>query len=217
MTMTEIPWVVSKNCSTEAGEPQDPDAVVTLVSALWRELPQAQCGRCGFPTCRRYAESIAAGKADLNLCPPGGTRTRNALQAILGNGVAAGVPEPLVLKTAYIEEDGCIGCTKCMEACPVDAIVGAKGLMHSVVDAWCPACELCVAVCPTDCIEMRSSSCEDRHGQAAGAAARFEAKKLRIEKTGSQEFLLVELGGEGASKDKFRNQVLSAVNRARRS
>jgi electron transport complex protein RnfB len=120
-------------------------------------LPQTQCTRCGYPSCRDYASAIAADEARINQCPPGGTETILALSALTGLAV-----EPLnkdnglesAPKVAYIDEERCIGCTKCLPPCPVDAIVGARQRMHTVVAEACTGCELCVAPCPVDCIVM---------------------------------------------------------------
>lgn len=129
--------------------------LVEQVDAL---LPQTQCGQCGHPGCRPYAQAIVEGEA-INRCPPGGQKTIDALAHLLGveapsldaeHGVARDVPY-----VAYIREDECIGCTKCIQACPVDAIVGAAKLMHTVIISECTGCDLCVDPCPVDCIEMR--------------------------------------------------------------
>ena len=120
-------------------------------------LPQTQCTRCGYPSCRDYAVAISGGEADINQCPPGGTETILALAALTGrmsaplnrdNGIESA---PAV---AFIDEARCIGCTKCLPPCPTDAIVGAPRLMHTVVAELCTGCELCVAPCPVDCITM---------------------------------------------------------------
>jgi len=130
------------------------DPIVEQIDEL---LPQTQCGQCGFPGCRPYAESIAAGDV-INKCPPGGQSTINAIANLLD------VPAPELdaehgveseVKTvAYIREDECIGCTKCIQACPVDAILGAAKLMHTVITDECTGCDLCVEPCPVDCIDM---------------------------------------------------------------
>ncbi|WP_114416456.1 electron transport complex subunit RsxB [Marinospirillum perlucidum] len=127
-----------------------------LVEKIDQLLPQTQCGQCGHPGCRPYAEAIAAGE-DINKCPPGGETTIQALADLLGR-------EPLPLdaeegatsekRVAFIREDECIGCTKCIQACPVDAILGAPKLMHTVIVDECTGCDLCVEPCPVDCIDM---------------------------------------------------------------
>jgi electron transport complex protein RnfB len=121
-------------------------------------LPQTQCGQCGYPGCRPYAEAIAAGEATINRCPPGGEAGIQALADLLDIE-----PEPLDAEhgveaetmVAHVIEEDCIGCTKCIQACPVDAIIGAAKQMHTVVSAECTGCDLCVEPCPVDCIEMR--------------------------------------------------------------
>ena len=130
------------------------DPIVDQINAL---LPQTQCGQCGHPGCRPYAEAIAQQADPINLCPPGGETTIKALADLLDVEVLsldaeAGVDS--VPKIAYIREDECIGCTKCIQACPVDAILGAAKLMHTVIVDECTGCDLCVEPCPVDCIDM---------------------------------------------------------------
>lgn len=128
--------------------------VVDQIEAL---LPQTQCGQCSFPGCRPYAEAIANGEA-INKCPPGGEATIKALADLLGveaPSLDAEHGEEKPPSVAYIREDECIGCTKCIQACPVDAILGAAKQMHTVIAAECTGCDLCVEPCPVDCIEMR--------------------------------------------------------------
>jgi len=120
-------------------------------------LPQTQCTRCGYPSCRDYASAVVAGKADINQCPPGGAAGIAALAQLLDRdplplNPANGVEKPREI--AFIDEAVCIGCTKCIQACPVDAIVGASKLMHTILADECTGCELCIAPCPVDCIAM---------------------------------------------------------------
>ncbi|HEY5681562.1 MAG TPA: RnfABCDGE type electron transport complex subunit B [Pseudomonadales bacterium] len=124
----------------------------TLVESIDGLLPQTQCAQCGYPGCRPYAEAVAAGAA-INLCPPGGPETHRALARLLGRSEEDPPQEASKLK-ARIREDGCIGCYLCVEACPVDAIVGAPRYLHTVLEAACTGCELCVPACPVDCIDM---------------------------------------------------------------
>ena len=131
----------------------DGDPIVDQIDAL---LPQTQCGQCGHPGCRPYAEGIAAGEA-INKCPPGGQTTIDQLAELLNVesvplDAEHGVED--VRKVAYIREDECIGCTKCIQACPVDAILGAAKQMHTVIVDECTGCDLCVEPCPVDCIDM---------------------------------------------------------------
>ncbi|MBM69246.1 MAG: electron transport complex subunit RsxB [Haliea sp.] len=119
-------------------------------------LPQTQCGQCGFPGCRPYAEAIAGGEA-INKCPPGGEATIQALADLLdveAPPLDEEHGEEKVKAVAFIREDECIGCTKCIQACPVDAILGAAKQMHTVIASECTGCDLCVEPCPVDCIDM---------------------------------------------------------------
>jgi H+/Na+-translocating ferredoxin:NAD+ oxidoreductase subunit B len=120
-------------------------------------LPQTQCTRCGYQGCRPYAEAIAGGGAQINQCPPGGAATITSLAALLHRdplplNPANGVEGPPLV--ALIDEATCIGCAKCLPPCPVDAIIGARKQMHTVITALCTGCELCIAPCPVDCISM---------------------------------------------------------------
>jgi electron transport complex protein RnfB len=150
-------------------------------------LPQTQCTRCGYPSCREYADAIAGGSAGINQCPPGGTETILALADLTGRAV-----EPLnkdnglesAPKVAFIDESRCIGCTKCLPPCPVDAIVGARQRMHTVVAELCTGCELCVAPCPVDCILMIPMLASPLQSltlpDADASRARFEARNARV-------------------------------------
>ncbi|MBL8383645.1 MAG: electron transport complex subunit RsxB [Burkholderiales bacterium] len=159
--------------------------MTSLADRIDALLPQTQCTRCGYPGCRPYAEAIAAGAADLNQCPPGGAAGIVKLADLLGRAPKAlnpanGVEKPL--EAAVIDEARCIGCTLCIQACPVDAILGAAKQMHTVLASWCTGCELCVAPCPVDCIAMvpvappRAWTDAD----AATARARYHARNARL-------------------------------------
>ena len=128
-----------------------------LAERLDRLLPQTQCGQCGFDGCRPYAEAMARGEAGIDRCPPGGDAGARALASALGIAPQPydrnrGAHRPGAL--AFVIEADCIGCTKCIQACPVDAIAGGPKHMHTVVDALCTGCELCIPACPVDCIVM---------------------------------------------------------------
>ncbi|MBM0746235.1 electron transport complex subunit RsxB [Pantoea eucrina] len=132
------------------------DPIVEQIDAV---LPQSQCGQCGYPGCRPYADAVGNNGEAINKCAPGGEQTMLRLAELLNVE-----PQPLdggaeiltpVRTVAWIDEENCIGCTKCIQACPVDAIVGATRAMHTVLSDVCTGCDLCVAPCPTDCIEMR--------------------------------------------------------------
>jgi len=130
------------------------DPIVDQLDAL---LPQTQCGQCSYPGCRPYAEAIAGGDA-INKCPPGGQTTINAIADLLDVEAPSldeeHGEESDVKKVAFVREDECIGCTKCIQACPMDAILGAAKQMHTVIADECTGCDLCVEPCPVDCIDM---------------------------------------------------------------
>jgi electron transport complex protein RnfB len=168
-------------------------------------LPQTQCTRCGYPSCREYAEAIARGDARINRCPPGGTETILALAALTGRTV-----EPLdrdngieaAPKVAFIDEERCIGCTKCLPPCPVDAILGARQRMHTVIAEVCTGCELCVAPCPVDCIVMipllasplPTLSLPDPDA----SRARFQARTARLERRAAERAATLAAKKRGA-------------------
>jgi electron transport complex protein RnfB len=127
--------------------------LVTRIDAL---LPQTQCTECGQPGCRPYAQAIAEGRTDIDRCPPGGDAGVAALAHLLGRPAKALHPQHAwrAPRVARVDEAACIGCTKCIQACPVDAIVGASKLMHTVIASWCTGCGLCLPPCPVDCIAL---------------------------------------------------------------
>ena len=142
-----------------AGRAATQNRLIDEIDAL---LPQTQCGRCTFAGCRPYATALANGEADINQCPPGGDATAVALAKLLGREARPVDPRfgsvPTRPAVAWIDEAACIGCVKCIQACPVDAIVGASRFMHTVIAAQCTGCELCIPPCPVDCIDMRPAS-----------------------------------------------------------
>lgn len=128
-----------------------------LVEKIDAILPQTQCGQCGYPGCRPYAEAIASREADINRCPPGGEEGIRKLADLLGmefKPFGEDTAAPKAKAVAFIDENVCIGCTLCIQACPVDAIAGAAKQMHTIIAAECTGCELCVAPCPVNCISM---------------------------------------------------------------
>jgi Na+-translocating ferredoxin:NAD+ oxidoreductase subunit B len=138
--------------------PPATDRVVDQVDAL---LPQTQCGQCDFPGCRPYAEAIARGEAGIDRCAPGGEPTVRALAQLLDRPARPVDPAYGLTKgalVAFIDEDRCIGCARCLPACPVDAIVGSHRFMHTVIARQCTGCERCLAPCPVDCITLRPAA-----------------------------------------------------------
>jgi electron transport complex protein RnfB len=156
--------------------------VIEQINAL---LPQTQCGQCGFKGCRPYAEAIATGLADINQCPPSGEEGIAELADLLGVAAKALNPdfgEHKPKSVAFIVEQDCIGCVKCLAVCPVDAILGAAKFMHTVIAAECTGCELCIAPCPVDCIVMQpveELSKTEKRGFAQHAKQRYEARCTR--------------------------------------
>ena len=161
---------------------------VSLADAIDALLPQTQCTRCGYPTCHAYADAIARDEADIDRCPPGGADGVAALAHLLGRA-----PKPLdpahgseeAPTVASIDEDICIGCTKCIQACPVDAIVGAAKRMHTVIAGECTGCGLCLPPCPVDCIVLVAVAGEPLAREqvlerAGHARARFVARNARL-------------------------------------
>jgi electron transport complex protein RnfB len=188
-------------------------------------LPQTQCEQCGYHGCRPYAEAMARGEAPINQCPPGGTAGIEKLAALLQQPVLPlnpqhGVEKPRTL--ARIVEADCIGCTKCIQVCPVDAIVGASKLMHTVIADDCTGCELCVPACPVDCIvllPMPPEQIDTKHADAA--RVHFEQREARLERQRLQRDaeLAIRKTAVGGSVEGTapapRNPVLEALARAK--
>jgi electron transport complex protein RnfB len=189
-------------------------------------LPQTQCTQCGYPACRPYAEAIANGEADINRCPPGGEAGVRKLAALLGREAKpldplCGTEQPR--RVASIDEALCIGCTLCIQACPVDAIVGAAKLMHTVVTKLCSGCDLCVPPCPVDCIEMVPAIGEDAawdRPRADAARERFELRRARLERERSDRAERLAQRALDARRsdqeaEKKRAIIQAAIERAR--
>ncbi|MEK6592925.1 MAG: RnfABCDGE type electron transport complex subunit B [Pseudomonadota bacterium] len=190
-------------------------------------LPQTQCRQCGYPGCRPYAEAISTGRAEIDQCPPGGEDVIRDLAAVLGLPFKPlnpqfGVTRPAAV--AVIDEQTCIGCTLCIQACPVDAIVGAAKLMHTVIAQECTGCALCMPPCPVDCISLRETgiarSREQRKNVAALAHRRFESRNRRLAQVGRQAVKALETTrrsgcGSMADEEKKRAAIAKAVARAR--
>ncbi len=216
------------------------DRSPTLADRLDDLLPQTQCTKCGYPACRAYAEAMANGEAQHNQCPPGGTEGIARLASVLGKTVIPLNPLNGIERerpVAVIDERACIGCTLCIQACPVDAIVGAAKQMHTIVPELCTGCDLCVAPCPVDCIAMVSvtpgKTGWDAWSSSAADAARerFQQRTARLirEKTENDARLaakaaakLREVESESAQnpealaeKERKRAIIQAALNRAR--
>lgn len=164
------------------------DGLNDLFSRLHNALPQTQCTKCGYPDCRSYAQALANGEALHNQCPPGGAEGIERLANILGQPVIPLNPDNGTERTrsvAFIRPKECIGCTLCIQACPVDAIVGASKQMHVVLTDWCTGCDLCLAPCPVDCIDMIPVTTTTgwaawSTSQAQLARDRYEQRNLRL-------------------------------------
>ena len=216
------------------------DPARSLADQIEDLLPQTQCTKCGYPACRPYAEAIAVGTANYNQCPPGGAEGIARLATLLGKPVIALYPVNGIERerpVAFIDEAACIGCTLCIQPCPVDAISGAAKQMHTVIPELCTGCDLCVAPCPVDCIAMIPVT-EHKTGwqawsadQADAARQRFHQRelRLRVEKEEQDSRLaakaaakLNEVNNESAlspealvEKNRKRAIIQAAIERAR--
>jgi Na+-translocating ferredoxin:NAD+ oxidoreductase subunit B len=188
----------------------------TLAERIDALLPQTQCTRCGYPACAIYARAIADGEADINQCPPGGAAGIAALAQLLGRATKAlnpanGSEKPREI--AIIDEDTCIGCTKCIQACPVDAIIGANKMMHTIIVDECTGCELCIAPCPVDCIAMIPAP-DDGRAHASRYRARFHAHEARLAFEEAQR--AADLAARKASVEQAKSDsVQAAIARVR--
>ncbi len=192
---------------------------VLSVTEIDQCLPQTQCSRCGYPTCLDYATAIADKETQINRCPPGGATTLAALAACIGQSALplASDLEPYLGRTvASIDESQCIGCTLCLDPCPVDAILGASKQMHTVLAAECSGCELCISVCPVDCIEMIAPTVQGagetwpqfKDEEVARWRERSAHHQIRLATDSERDSTM--LGSEA-----IKQQIRSAVNRER--
>jgi electron transport complex protein RnfB len=195
-------------------------AAPSLAARIDALLPQTQCEQCGYHGCRPYAEAIAAGAAPINQCPPGGAAGIARLAALLNVPAlplnpAHGMEKPRTL--ARIVEADCIGCTKCIQVCPVDAIVGAAKLMHTVIADDCTGCELCVPACPVDCIELIAMPAAQRDSaeQADRARAHFQRREARLARQQAERERELAARKAEVAADISRNPVLAALARAK--
>jgi H+/Na+-translocating ferredoxin:NAD+ oxidoreductase subunit B len=192
----------------------------TLADTIDALLPQTQCEQCGFHGCRPYADAIAAGEAGIDRCPPGGSAGIVRLAALLDRPVvpldtSRGIEKPRTL--ARVIEADCIGCTKCIQVCPVDAIVGAAKMMHAVIDDLCTGCELCVPACPVDCITldpMPLAQADDR-GHADSARIRFVRREARLDRERAARNEQLATSKSDVAAPTARNAVLEALARAK--
>ena len=207
-----------KTAATSPVEPYES----TLVARIDALLPQTQCQRCGYSGCKPYAEAIASDEADINQCPPGGAAGIYRLATLLERefkplSPAHGIEGPLQI--AIIDEATCIGCALCIQACPVDAIVGAAKLMHTVIADQCTGCELCIPPCPVDCIDLVAASntpaqsnegCDmsaEEKAFADVARDRYEFRQFRLEREARErEERLTELSSIKRVKQRTHNQ-----------
>ncbi len=190
-------------------------------------LPQTQCGECGYAGCMPYATAISAGLAPLNLCPPGGVRTLTALCDLLDKDVSVYLQgnslQEKPAQIAKIREEECIGCTKCIAACPVDAIIGTNKHMHTIIEFECTGCGLCVEPCPVDCIEMLDIEGEPQYDKNK-ARERYQAKKIRELKYRQEQNenylkkrkLAIDSVDNQAETKAKQDYILQALERAKR-
>jgi electron transport complex protein RnfB len=190
-----------------------------LVDRIDALLPQTQCRQCGYPGCRPYAEAVAAGRAGINQCPPGGEETIRDLATLLHRPIEPLAPEFGAVKppmAAVIDEAVCIGCTLCIKACPVDAIVGAAKLMHTVIAAECTGCELCIPPCPVDCIAMvETVEARPRKERAALARRRYTARNERLVRDKSERDARRAAAHDEAAARRKQETIERAMQRAR--
>jgi len=202
----------------------DANDLQTLADRVDALLPQTQCTQCGYAGCRPYAEAVAAGEVDINRCPPGGNEGVEALAELLGRTPVPIAPEcgaPVTQpEAAVIDEPVCIGCTRCIQACPVDAIVGAAKQMHTVIASECTGCGLCIPPCPVDCIDLLPSpDATPLRERAPQFRARYEARNARLARRNAERrqrraAKRTRVAGN-AARARRREEIAAAVARVR--
>jgi electron transport complex protein RnfB len=187
---------------------------MSLVQDIEKVLPQTQCQACGYAGCRPYAQALASGKASIDRCPPGGKTTLEALAKLLKQdakpylaAIEASYRPPTL---AQIDEERCIGCTKCIQVCPVDAIVGAPKYLHHIVEQDCTGCGLCVEPCPVDCIEMLPIAVAGFDPERA--RLRFEQRLQRLDNLARQK---AKNSLDSTSNEDKQNYILAALARVK--
>ena len=190
---------------------------MSLAGRILEVLPQTQCTRCGYPDCAAYAQAIALDEAAINQCPPGGQQGIKRLAAITGQACDAlnpnnGVEAPRSI--VWIDENWCIGCTLCIDACPVDAIIGTHKLMHTVIETECTGCELCLPVCPVDCMVLENISGQSTGWDAWSANAAKRARQRYEDK--QQRLSALPSAPQPLSETHKQSRVQAALARAKK-
>lgn len=201
---------------------------IDLVESIDHWLPQTQCTQCGYPRCRDYARAVAEGRADINQCPPGGQATIDGLAGLLDRSTKPLNPDYGTHRRrtlVRIDEARCIGCTLCIEACPVDAIVGAAKRMHTVIASECTGCELCLPPCPVDCIDVLPAPRPGADGDSPWrdyplvevdrARRRTRAREDRLSRLERERRLRLKHRRARSGRSHVRNEIADAVSRVR--
>jgi electron transport complex protein RnfB len=182
-------------------------------------LPQTQCGLCSYGACKPYADALSQGQAPINLCPPGGITTLKKLADLLNQDAAPYLEEmekkSKPVQSVSIRENECIGCTKCIAVCPVDAIIGSAKHMHSIIQIECTGCELCIPACPVDCIDLHVEQEEktllEKKEKSNRARMRYQAREKRITLEKNLKQKMIEQKNIAANKQKYIADAIARV------